>query len=104
MTDEDCAFLALMQEKYPKHVEIGKHTGQVRLYEKAWDAVRVYVWTREGGICQGCGDSTLIKKGDWRSMHTAHMKSKGSGGDDLPYNLRCLCGQCHAHEHSGKKV
>lgn len=99
MTDSE--FLAAMQSRYPRYVKVGKVTGQVRMYGPAWDAVRESVWTREEGVCQDCGKSTILQKGDWRTMHAAHIHGKGSGGSDTPQNIRCLCLECHAREHAG---
>ena len=98
----DAEFLALMQQKFPRYVKIGKVTGQVRLYGPAWDAVREHIWQRDGRKCLNCRAQVLLEKGDWWSVHCSHRKSKGSGGNDLPSNLRSLCGRCHAAEHSGK--
>lgn len=100
MSDEE--FLAHMKEKYPRHVRIGKISGQVRMYGPAWDDVRAHVWLRDHRKCFNCGALVRITKGEWWSVHCAHYKSKGSGGHDLPSNLRSLCGTCHAAEHSGK--
>ena len=102
MTDKE--FLAIVQEKHPRDVRIGKVTGQVRLYGKAWDALREHIWNREGRKCKNCLTPVDLKKGLWSTMQAAHYKSKGSGADDLPSNTRSLCMQCHASEHAGRDV
>ena len=99
MTDEE--FLAEMKREFPRFVRVGKVTGQVRLSGPAWDRVREFVWRRERGICQDTGRPTVLEKGLWRSVHCAHIRSKGSGGSDLPSNLRCLSLEAHAREHAG---
>lgn len=100
MTDSE--FLSAMQAKYPRHVRVGKVTGQVRMYGPAWDALRVFVHAREHGICQDTGRAVILAKGYWNTMHAAHIKSKGSGGSDLPSNIRCLSLEAHAKEHAGQ--
>jgi 5-methylcytosine-specific restriction endonuclease McrA len=100
MTDAD--FLALMQQKHPRYVWIGRVTHQVRLKGPAWDALRESAWLRDGMKCRECGRAVILEKGDWISVHCAHIKSKGSGGSDLPCNVRSLCLSCHDKEHRGK--
>jgi 5-methylcytosine-specific restriction endonuclease McrA len=43
--------------------------------------------------CQVCGSSWMPQ------IH--HIKSRGSGGDDVPENLICLCVACHDKAHRG---
>ena len=46
--------------------------------------------------CEYCGcSSTSI------AYHVHHIKSKGSGGDDIPDNLINLCCICHFKVHNG---
>jgi hypothetical protein len=55
--------------------------------KKAIEAVR-------SASCEVCDNA-------WNpSVH--HIKSKGSGGDDIPLNLICLCCVCHTKAHAGK--
>ena len=44
--------------------------------------------------CEYCG-----KKNCWTNNH--HIKSKGSGGNDVDDNLIELCGDCHRKAHDG---
>jgi 5-methylcytosine-specific restriction endonuclease McrA len=46
------------------------------------------------GICQICG-----KKG---ATEKHHIKSKGSGGDDIEENLIEVCRICHTKIHTGE--
>lgn len=48
---------------------------------------------KEIGYCELCGSSF--------NLQTHHIKSKGSGGDDVPDNLICLCAACHRMVHDG---
>lgn len=100
----DAEFLALVQAKYLKHVRIGRVTVQVRMYGPAWDMLREHVWNRDGRKCKNCLTPVDLAKGLWSTMHCAHIRSKGSGGSDLPSNVRSLCLQCHAEEHNGEDV
>jgi len=44
-------------------------------------------------ICQFCG------RRDYTDKH--HIKTKGSGGDDIKENLVELCRKCHSLVHAG---
>lgn len=46
------------------------------------------------GICQICGFRGNTEK--------HHIKSKGSGGDDIPENLIEVCRICHTKIHTGQ--
>lgn len=46
------------------------------------------------GICQQCGKYGNTEK--------HHIKSKGSGGDDIEINLIEVCRNCHRLIHDGK--
>ncbi len=100
MTDEE--FVAHACLSFPRLVTIGKVTGQVRMYGPAWDMLREWVWNRDGRKCVNCLCPVTLEKGGFQGVHCAHRKSKGSGGSDVPSNLRSLCIRCHAAEHSGK--
>ena len=102
MTDD--AFVDLARDTYPNHVKTGKVTGQIRMYGPAWDFLRGFCYVRDGKKCLNCLVPVDLEKGMWSSMHLAHRKSKGSGGSDVPSNVRTLCISCHATEHTGKEV
>lgn len=44
--------------------------------------------------CQVCGR--------WGVVHVHHIKTRGSGGGDVPENLISLCYECHTKAHAGK--
>lgn len=46
------------------------------------------------GKCEICGKAGQTEK--------HHIKTKGSGGDDLPQNLIEVCRKCHRLIHDGK--
>lgn len=46
------------------------------------------------GKCEICGKTGQTEK--------HHIKTKGSGGDDLPQNLIEVCRKCHRLIHDGK--
>ena len=71
-----------------------------RLTGKAKTELRRQVYERDRGRCQGCGIFVPISDQDgnfnlWTCGHRAHIKSKGSGGDDSLENSRWLCYTCH---------
>jgi hypothetical protein len=47
-------------------------------------------------FCQNCG---AYNEEGW---HVHHIKTKGSGGDDVAENLVTLCPACHTKVHSGE--
>jgi hypothetical protein len=98
----DAEFLTHVQNTWPLHVRVGKITGQIRLTGPAYDELREVVWSRDHGRCVDCGNVVVLQKGYWTTMHFAHIKSKGSGGSDLPGNGLSKCLRCHAKEHAGK--
>lgn len=49
---------------------------------------------RKIGYCEYCGNSSA-------ALAVHHIKSKGSGGDDVSDNLVCLCWICHRLAHDG---
>jgi len=62
-----------------------------RGYGTAWDKVRRYVLTRDGGLCQPCikmGRVTEAKQVD-------HIMQKSEGGTDDESNLQAICVACH---------
>ncbi|MGB9660671.1 MAG: HNH endonuclease [Moorellaceae bacterium] len=44
--------------------------------------------------CEVCGST-------W-GLQVHHIKSRGSGGEDTPDNLICLCVECHTKAHNGQ--
>ena len=46
------------------------------------------------GICEICGKKTNTEK--------HHIKTKGSGGDDVSDNLIEVCRNCHIRIHTGE--
>lgn len=49
-------------------------------------------------FCQVCG------KYQEKGIHRHHIKSKGSGGDDVKENFVDLCFECHTKVHSGELI
>lgn len=45
--------------------------------------------------CDGCGKHSTKNSPN----QAAHIKTRGSGGDDKPYNLLSLCVFCHHEQH-----
>lgn len=67
----------------PKMLSKNKRIVNIKLIKKI----------KEIGYCELCGSSF--------NLETHHIKSKGSGGDDVPENLVCLCAVCHRTVHDG---
>jgi len=77
---------------------------RIELKGKAYSALRKAKWQEQGGHCAEC-DRWVPLDGDtvFNTAHLAHIKSRGSGGDDTPENTRILCYRCHIlREHWGE--
>jgi len=79
-----------------------------RLHGKAERELRRQVYERAMGICQECGIFAPLYDQDgnfnlWTCGHRAHIKSKGSGGEDSLQNSRWLCYGCHINKEHGPK-
>ncbi|WP_442860565.1 HNH endonuclease [Arthrobacter sp. zg-Y916] len=57
------------------------------------DDLKVLVWTRDGGRCQGCGSST--------ELQYDHIIPVSLGGNSSENNLQILCGPCNRRKSSG---
>jgi len=82
----------------PKHKRI-------KLSAVEWSKLRKQVWKEQHGRCAECKHWIRLD-GDtvFNTAHLAHIKSKGSGGDDSRENVRILCFRCHIlREHFGEK-
>lgn len=58
------------------------------------DAVKNYVWNRDGGKCAECGRTEYL--------HFHHKDHYANGGKHQARNLKLLCVVCHAKEHYGE--
>ena len=56
-----------------------------------------YVRQRDGFCIAGL----KLKDGCMGAMHVHHIKTRGSGGDDVRSNLICLCAKHHDQAHRG---
>lgn len=75
---------------------------RIKLSKKAWSNLRVKVWMEQKGRCAEC-DIWVPLNGDtfFNTAHLAHIKSKGSGGDDIRDNVHILCYSCHIEKEHG---
>lgn len=62
---------------------------KTRQPNEIWQATRLKVWERDGGLCQHCGNPVALS-----SCHIDHVKSGKLGTNNLS-NLRVLCRRCH---------
>lgn len=72
---------------------------------KEKEAARDTVWARCGGFCEKCKRPVIYERGEWASMHTAHIQG-GIHRDnwDPETNLLGLCLWCHSDMHNEKSV
>lgn len=78
--------------------------GHRKVSKSAKQKARAAVWERCGGKCEGCDARMLYERGEWTSMHTAHIKGGIHRGDWSLENLKGLCLQCHMVGHNPKSV
>ena len=62
----------------------------IRLSKKEYQALRLVIYTKQYGICKGCGFWFPENR---FSLH--HIKSRGAGGDDSEENVEGYCVGCH---------
>lgn len=54
---------------------------------------------RAGGVCEWCKHKGKTTQSNML-LHVHHIKTKGSGGDDVPLNLILLCAHDHNEAHA----
>lgn len=59
-----------------------------RGYRKKLNALREYIFHRDGNICQYCGST--------KCLSLDHIKPLRAGGSNNPDNCQCLCHSCNA--------
>jgi len=62
----------------------------IRLSKKEYQALRLVIYTKQYGICKGCG---FWFPENQFSLH--HIVSRGAGGDDSEENVDGYCVGCH---------
>jgi 5-methylcytosine-specific restriction endonuclease McrA len=72
-----------------------------RLKGDDMDELRQAVYTRDLGLCQRCGITTIFgAPEEWdNSFHLAHRKGKRMWGDSLE-TTEINCGKCHRRFHN----
>lgn len=65
-----------------------------RMPENQWRVVRQYVYERDNGLCQYCGEQIELNK-----CHIHHVLELSQGGTNHPSNLKTLCKKCHKNRH-----
>lgn len=71
------------QSRYDEHLRSGH-----------WQALRQLVFTRCGGMCEGCGTN--------RAQHVHHL-TYANMGDEFLWELVGICRDCHERYH-GKEI
>jgi 5-methylcytosine-specific restriction endonuclease McrA len=66
--------------------------------------VRLAVYERSGGRCELRLSPKCWEWISWSTMHSAHVKSRGAGGQWTLTNLKAACPECHGFQHAGGKV
>ncbi len=59
-----------------------------------WRPLRQFVYERDGGKCQYCGQTTELFR-----CHCHHTLPLCEGGTNHPSNLKTLCSPCHHKRH-----
>lgn len=70
--------------------------GMIRLYGKAWKALVIKCFDRDGWRCVECGR----RGSEFNPLDPAHIVARGAGGSDVLSNLRTLCREDHSRSHN----
>ena len=70
-----------------------------RMPVKQWREVRQFVYERDKGRCQYCGDLVALDK-----CHIHHTLELSEHGTNHPTNLKVLCVRCHKNRHPHMKT
>ena len=71
------------------------------VYQRSND-VRLYVFARSKGICEGCGASAPFARMDGTPyLEAHHIRRVSDGGPDHPAHVIALCPNCHRRVHAG---
>lgn len=62
---------------------------------KEKEAARDAVWARCGGFCEKCKRPVIYERGEWSSMHTAHIQGGIHRDNWDPDGLVGACIACH---------
>jgi 5-methylcytosine-specific restriction endonuclease McrA len=82
-------------EEYPKL----KFPWYKRPAEYLWRILRQYVYERDEGRCQYCGNPVELM-----DCHIHHALELSEGGTNHPSNLKTLCKDCHKDRHPFMKT
>ena len=65
------------------------------LQSSEWKARRLKVLSRAGGLCEGCGE---------RRATQVHHTTYEHVGNEMLWELRAVCNECHERCHEHKKI
>lgn len=68
---------------------------------RAWDALRLVIFTRDRGVCRICGTALKFRSDNPREdSDTHHIVFRSAGGPDESWNLITACSwPCHEQIH-----
>ena len=81
---------------------------RIKLKGKAKTEFRKQVFEKYSGTCQSCGRFAPLYDRDgvfdvFLCGHVSHIKSTGSGGEDIFSNVKWECYNCHINGKHGLK-
>ena len=71
---------------------------RIKLSQKEYHELRLKKYMQVHCLCEDCSCWTSLETG-----HFDHIKTRGSGGDDIIENGKWLCYRCHDKRHRGIK-
>ncbi len=74
---------ALFRPELPEHEEPGSHSNRRAIP----DAVKIFVWRRDGGRCVKCGSQ--------KDLEFDHIIPLNKGGSNTARNIQLLCEKCN---------
>lgn len=99
LSTEDLRALAADTTKPPKEPKEGK-----RVVRERSEAVRLYVFRRANGVCEGCAQPAPFRRqrDGTPYLEPHHMRRLADGGPDHPASVAAICPNCHRRVHSGE--
>ncbi|MGY4542835.1 hypothetical protein ACVWY0_002760 [Arthrobacter sp. UYNi723] len=99
-SDQVYALIVARQQRATQHIEraqatvaMGSTPRNSTARRSIPDDLKQYIWTRDQGLCQGCGSTS--------ELQYDHIIPLAMGGSNNGENLQILCGPCNRSKAAG---